>query len=569
MADPLSTLEHIEGLVDPCAADERAVGERLAEFLLRELPEGRGAALEAASAFPGRELRAFAASGLVKALVPEDQGGTLDWARAMRLCARFAAHDLDVTLCLGGMVLGAMPLLVAGSREQRARYFGPVLKGEMGGLGLSEWEHGSDLVSGACRAAPVDAEGNAASEKDAVAFVLDGTKSPTNNGSVGANVVVLARTSDGDDAFAHTLFLVPRGTPGMLAVPRFDSLGYRTMDLSGVALKGARLGREMVIGAVGEGFVIARRALEISRSGVATMGVGAHATALALALGHARSRKLYGAPILELGGVKRLVAAVTGRLLVASALSRWAVRCVGAWGGAARSWTSVAKLVCPALLEASVHDAGTVLGARSLMNDLPFGRLRRAAPVLAIFDGSSQLQLDELWRHAAAWKDAALDVEAVRGPAARVWSSERRPFVAEGDDAGGLAATSPPVVLSTLGGEALAPFADAARVVAEHARGLRGQPQERRFRVSELAAPLAALAAVVLAARAGSGDAAALEAALAWYAASISGDLAAGLVELATDADRAAHAALAARVLEAPPARPAAERTLLAVTTPL
>src|SRR5690606_9916571 len=131
----------------------------------------------------------------------------------------------------------------AGTVEQGAQYFGPVLRGEMGGLALTEWAHGSDLARGACRASPIDEAGASADEATAAAFVLRGEKSPTNNGAVAANLVVLARTADGEDAFAHTLFLVPRSAEGVCPVPRFDSLGYRTMDLSGVALRGVRLPR--------------------------------------------------------------------------------------------------------------------------------------------------------------------------------------------------------------------------------------------------------------------------------------------------------------------------------------
>lgn len=545
-------VDRVESWVDPLAADELEASARLGAFLEAELPPGRGAALEGAGAFPDRELRELARAGIARALVPEDQGGTLDWARAMRLASRFAAYDLDVTLCLGGTVLASIPILVAGTAAQRAQLFGPILAGEMAGLALSEWEHGSDLLGGSCRAEPADG----AAEADASAFVLRGEKSPTNNGSRGANVVVLARTSDAKDASSHTLFLLSRGTPGLEPHRRYDSLGYRTMDLSGVRLEGARVPRTAAVGGVGEGFVVARRSLEISRSGVATMALGAHAAAVSMALGHAATRNVYGAPIEALGGVRRLVANVTARLVVAAALVRRAARGIGAYGVAARAWSSAAKLVAPALLEQSVHDAGTILGARSLMNDLPFARLRRAAPVLAIFDGSSQLQLDELWRHAGGWRDGA-SADDVRAALSRLHDPARRPFVADAEDGGVLATTSPPAVLAALGGDAFAPFAEAARAVTSAARALRGRPQGDRFRASELAGELAALSATLEARDRTGSDA--VDAALRLYAASIAPSVAAGLVELGGALDLPDVSAVAPRVLSAVAWRSAAE----------
>src|SRR4029079_15180855 len=110
-----------ERWVDPPAADEEGVLRALAEHLARVLPPGRVAELEARGEFPDAELRAFAREGFMRELVPADQGGALDGARAMRIAVRYAAHDLDVTLCLGGAVLGGMPVLVAGNAEHRAR----------------------------------------------------------------------------------------------------------------------------------------------------------------------------------------------------------------------------------------------------------------------------------------------------------------------------------------------------------------------------------------------------------------------------------------------------------------
>lgn len=493
MSTRLHTLERVEGWVDPLADDERAEAAAFAEFCDRVLPDGHGMGLEAAGTFPDAELRAFAGEGFIRALVPEDQGGRLDWARAMRLATRLAAHDLDVTLCFGGTVLASIPVLVAGTPAQRARFFADVLAGEMGGLALSEWEHGSDLLAGVCRARPVDDAGADTSEGSATGFILDGEKGPTNNGSIAANLVVLARTREGGepDASSHSLFFVPRGTPGLGPRARFASLGYRSMDLSGAVFTGARLGRDALIGAPGEGFLVTRRSLEISRSGVAMMAVGAHGAALAFALAHAKNRRLYGAPIAELGGVRKLIARIGARLVLAVALGRRTARSIAAYGTRARGLSSAAKLLCPELLERSVHDAGTLLGARSLMSDLPFGALRRSAPVLAIFDGSSQLQLDELWRHAAMWDDARGDIAADRRA---IWDERARPFTVEAEDNGLLARLSPPAVLADAG--VPAPLADAARAVTRAARAGRGRPQEARFRASEAAGWIAGLAAL-------------------------------------------------------------------------
>ncbi len=117
-----------------------------------------------------------------------------------------------------------------------------------------------------------------------------------------------------------------------------------------------------------------------------------------------------------------------------------------------------------------MHDAGTLLGARSLMP--PFSALRRDAPILAIFDGSSQLQKDELWRHAATWRAELAE------------ATEPAPFDPWRDD-DAVTALSP----RTIGVEG-------AETIREAARGARGRPVAERFAISEAAAALYGLAAL-------------------------------------------------------------------------
>jgi alkylation response protein AidB-like acyl-CoA dehydrogenase len=530
-------LSAMERAIDPPRPEEQARLEALDAHLARTLPPGRGAELEACGEFPEEATRAFASEGFAREIVPEQEGGCLDWSRAMRVGMRLAAHDLDLALCLGGAVLGGMPLLVAGDAAQRAQYFGALLRGEMGALALSEWDHGSDLLAIDARAEPLDAKGAPCAAKDATGFRLFGTKSPANNAARGANTVVLARTGAVGDPFGASLFLVARATPGVKSVPRFESVGFRSMDLSGVALDGVEVPREMLIGNAGEGFAYARRSLEVSRSGVASMSVGAHAQCLAMALAHACSRVLYGRPIGALEGVQSILGRVYGRFAEAVALARRASRSAARWPGSARAWTAAAKLVCPTLLEDSVHDVGTLLGARSLVGAQDFARLRRTAPVFAIFDGSSQLQLDELWRYAGRWPmDATLTATEALALARSLRDPRHVPFDATREDTmGELDRATPGALLGaldeTMPGVGLARLADVAGVVALAARDGRSLGQAFRFRISAATASLYAIASLAEATALAEGESRiALDAALAHRVSTVAPSLAAILV---------------------------------------
>ncbi|MCB9537902.1 MAG: acyl-CoA dehydrogenase [Myxococcales bacterium] len=474
--NPLDLYARVEARLDPLDDADRA-----AEAALRGGLDAHAA--ERPDRLPVLALRALLQGPVGAELVPPAEGGRLVWDRALRICGRLAAADLDLTLCLGGVVLAALPVVVAGDPAQRARFFAGVRDGGLAGLGLSEWDRGSDLLQNDTVATPL-AGGR---------WRIDGHKRPCNNGSVGRHVVVLARTGDAEDAFGATLFLLTRGTPGLLPDAPLDWVGCPQMDLSGIRLEGVEVGSEAVLGKPGEGFVHARRTLEITRSGVAAMSLGAHGAALALAAQHARERRLYGAPIATLGGVRALLTDTFTRLALAVATGRRAARAAGRFGVAARDLTSAAKLVCPDLLEASVHAAGVVLGARSLTRAPGLAALRRDAPIFGIFDGSSQLQLDELWRYARRWPEAAVDPRAARA-ALRAPVDDFDPWAEDTD--GVLTAASPSALLATLsaGRPPLAPFAALARQATAAARA--APPQPLRFAVSEAAAWCHALAAL-------------------------------------------------------------------------
>ncbi|MCB9631006.1 MAG: acyl-CoA dehydrogenase family protein [Sandaracinus sp.] len=469
----------LEAWLDPVEDHDVVVLDAVDAFVRDVLPPERSAALDLETRTPLEELRACLRGPLGAAMTPKSEGGSLDWATLMRATSRLAAADLGFTLCLGGVVLGAIPLLVAGNDERRRDFFGALRDGGLAGLGLSEWGRGSDLLAIDTFARPLDAD----DPKSATRFSLRGEKRPINNASLAERLVVLARTGASGDPFGATLFVVPRSSPGLSSGGRVPWIGYAGMDLDAIVLDDVELSEDAVLGKVGEGFALTRRTLETSRGGVATMAAGAGATAWVHALTHVRERALYGAPVIALDAVRAHLADLFTRRALATSVARVAARAQARAGMSARGWTCAAKWLTPTLLERDVHVAGTLLGARSLLRDHPFARLRRDAPVLAIFDGSSQLQQDELWRHALVWPDVA-EVTALRGPT---------PLTAPTDpwaEHTSVSALAPTTLLAE------GPWRTVALALREAAGGARRAPQDRRFAVSECAAWLYGLGAL-------------------------------------------------------------------------
>lgn len=496
---PLRLIRALESAIDSPRAEELPFLDSLDQTLRHLFPEGRGAEIEASGQVPFDELRAFAASGGLAPFVPGDIGGDANWPLAMRTGAYFAAHEPDALLCLGGALLGSFPVLCAGTLEQKTAVYESLQKGHLAAFGVSEWAHGLDLLGNESYAEPIDAEGRACSLEHATHFRLNGCKAPVNNASEGFHLAVAMRTSAGREANSQSLFLLRRDMDGLHKGSRFPSIGYRCMDLSSIVMTDLVVPRSALLGEVGEGFVHARRALEISRSGVATMAAGFQVRVLAIAAAHAQTRQLYGAPISALEAIRSLLAGLYARSVEAIALARMTAHLMNHAAVSARVLTAVCKYQIPWLLDKSVQDAGTLLGARSLMEDLPLARARRTAPLFAIFDGSSFLQKDEIWRGMISWPSG-------RTGGVQRYHELRRDtcsFQPWSEDESLLAMYTPPALLQDLHASlpalGLDAAADFAQLLAGVVRDLRRAPQSLRFLASELVADLYGLSASALA----------------------------------------------------------------------
>jgi alkylation response protein AidB-like acyl-CoA dehydrogenase len=338
---------------------------------------------QAEGRYPEQALAELHARGLARLFGPDATAWHLN-----ALLAALARVDGSLAITVGVNALALLPIHLAATPRLRARVLQEVEAGAMAAMLLTEWSHGSDLLANATTARP---HGDG--------FVIDGRKALINGGRRHDLLTVLARTrppSPGAAAYGdHTLFWIPRG-PGIEALGRHPTLPTRGADISEVELRGVEVGRDQVIGAVGDGFSVVRRTLCLSRAGIAALAAGATAGMLAQALHHARTRELYGAPILELDAIADHVAELAELEAQCAAVSLRATAFANAFGTAAAPMTAVAKLVVPRLAERAADLGRRVLGSRALLEDHDFARFVRDVTLYGIFDGTQHVMLEEL-----------------------------------------------------------------------------------------------------------------------------------------------------------------------------
>lgn len=207
-----------------------------------------------------RELqRALAQAGLSGVDVPAEYGGRgLTHAHAKVVENVMMRFDCPSLRPLGiGMHLAKATLLASGSEDQKRRYLPALISADEQWCQLfSEPDAGSDLVSLRTRGV-----------RDGDEWVIDGQKVWSSYASNAHFGLLLART-DPDSPKPHTaitMFILPIDAAGVTVRPLVDIAGGR--HFNEVFIEGVRLGPEMVIGDVNQGWGVSQGTLGGERSG--------------------------------------------------------------------------------------------------------------------------------------------------------------------------------------------------------------------------------------------------------------------------------------------------------------
>ena len=207
-----------------------------------------------------------------------------------------------VSLMAAYVKLVSLPLLLAGSEEQRERVIPRLLRGEiLGSFALSEPNVGSDPGALQTRA-----------ERHGDAWVLNGAKRFIGNAGLSDVYVVFARTGERRRRKGVSAFLVDGDSPG-LSYEKLRTMGMPGWQLGAPRFEDVEVPAENLIGREGDGFRIAMATFDRSRPTVAAQAVGLGQGAIDLAVDYALRRQAFGEPLLGHQGIQFKLAADGGR----------------------------------------------------------------------------------------------------------------------------------------------------------------------------------------------------------------------------------------------------------------
>src|ERR671927_9516 len=361
--------------------EQKALRELAHEFAEREI-RPRAAEYDEHSTHPADVIAKAHELGLVNAHAPAEYGGLeLSGFDGMLIGEELAWGCSGMATSIVANTLGAAPVLIAGTDEQKRRFLVPLVDEPiLCSFALTEPNAGSD-VSGIRTTAVRHGD----------EYVLNGSKMFITNAGHAAWLGVFASTDRSRGHRGLSAFVVPADLDGVVVERHLDKMGQRATDTSAIAFHDVRVPAENRLGEEGDGFKIAMKTLDFTRPGTAIGAVGVARAAFEYAAEYSKERVQFGMPIAMNQGVNFLIADMATKIEAARLLC-WQAAWMIDSGMRATLQSSYAKRFAADMCMEVTTDAVQVFGGYGYMKEYPVEKLMRDAKLYQIYEGTSQIQ---------------------------------------------------------------------------------------------------------------------------------------------------------------------------------
>ncbi len=377
-------------MIDYFLTDEQKEIRRLAGDIARKEIAPVAAHYDRTGEFPWPVVKVMAETDLFRVFVDSAYEGMAGNTPIFNMV--FVTEELSracggIALSYAGSALGAMPIILSGSEEQKRRFLPDIAAGRrLAAFALTEPQAGSD--AGAI---------STTARRDGDFYVLNGTKQWITNGGEAEIYSVFVLTNPEKGPRGASCIVVEKGTPGFDFGKKEDKLGIRASATRELSFQDCRVPVENRLGREGTGFITALKVFDASRPGVAAQAVGIAQGALDLAVEYACSRRQFGSPVSSFQGLRFTLADMATRVEAARALTYAVARHIDA-GPATRPtmYSAMAKCFASDVAVQVTTDAVQIFGGYGYMRDYPIEKYMRDAKITQIYEGTNQIQRDEI-----------------------------------------------------------------------------------------------------------------------------------------------------------------------------
>ncbi len=301
-----------------------------------------------------------------------------------------AKADASVALVPSCQELGTLPIILAGTHEQKEKYLKPLSVGDtLAAFGLTEAKGGSDVA---------DLKTRAVRKGDK--YILNGAKMWITNGGIADTFSIYAITDPGQPQHKNaSVFILEKGMPGFEVGKKESKLGIRSSDTRELIFNEVEVPVENRLGEEGQGFHIMMKTLDFSRASVAAQALGIAAGAFEYATEYAKERTTFGKPIIKHQGIGFKLADMAMKISAARTLL-WKTcamlhsipKDLSRVPAETIRYSSMSKAYCSDVAMWTTVEAVQVLGGYGYSTEYPVERMMRDAKITQIYEGTNEIQ---------------------------------------------------------------------------------------------------------------------------------------------------------------------------------
>ncbi len=364
--------------------------EELFRASVREFAEGevrpRVEAMEHASKLDPELIKQCFELGLMSIESPEEFGGAGSTIfNAILAIEELARVDASVSVFVDvHNTLVTNAFMRWGSDELKKKYLPQMAENRVGAYALSEASSGSDAFALKTRA--VDKGDH---------YELSGQKLWITNGNEAEIFIVFATIDPAAGYKGITAFIVEKQFEGFTVGKKEDKLGIRASSTTELIMENCKVPKENVLGEVGKGYKVSIETLNEGRIGIGAQMLGIAQGAYEAALKYTAEREQFGQSINNFQGVQFQLAEMVVEIEAARLLVYNAARLKDA-GKSFLKEAAIAKLYSSRVAEAVASKAIELYGGYGYVKDYPVEKFWRDSKIGAIYEGTSNMQLQTI-----------------------------------------------------------------------------------------------------------------------------------------------------------------------------
>lgn len=363
------------------ALDEAAgKWQALADRLGREQFGPLAAELDREQRYPWESIETLVEHRFTGLFLPREWGGQGEGLTAtVTAVETLGSHCSSTAAIMCAYQLGAFPILLAGTDEQKNFYLREMTQGRATSFALSERGAGSDAAAIVATAV-----------REGDGWRIRGEKYWIGNGGASRYYVVFAKTDPAAGRRGVSAFMVDKEQEGAVIDELSDKMGIRGTQTSNLKLD-LVVSDSARVGPLNGALSLALRTLNVGRIMVSAQSLGLALAAYREASQRAVERTTFGQPIVEYQGIGFKLADMATEISAARMMLYEAARAYDR-GEDVANLGAMTKLYTSEVAHRAANDAVQIWGGLGYCKPTVAERLYRDQRILEIYEGSSEIQ---------------------------------------------------------------------------------------------------------------------------------------------------------------------------------